>query len=85
MAEIWAFIAEDSPDNATRFIEKLQEAFTPLLDQPMLGSAREELSSGLRAHFFRKYVIYYVPTDQDIFIARVVHGHRDRLALLTDE
>lgn len=51
----------------------------------MLGPSREELSSGLRAHFFRKYVIYYVPTDREIIIVRVVHGRRDRVALFLEE
>jgi plasmid stabilization system protein ParE len=51
----------------------------------LLGPAREELAQGLRAHFFRNYVIYYIPTDRKIVIVRVVHGARDRLALFTDE
>ena len=73
LAEIWAFIAEHSPDNATRFVNQLEEACFPLLDNPMLGPAREELSPGLRVHFFRKYAIYYIPTDLEIIIIRVIH------------
>lgn len=64
---------------------QIEEACLPLLDNQMLGPAREELSAGLRAHFFRNYVIYYIPTDMEIIIIRVVRGSRDRRALFTDE
>lgn len=50
-----------------------------------MGPARDELSPGLRAHFFRAYVIYYVPTDREIIIVRVAHGRRDRTALFEKE
>jgi toxin ParE1/3/4 len=50
-----------------------------------MGPARDELSTGLRAHFFRDYAIYYVPTDSEIMIVRVVHGRRDQAALFAKE
>lgn len=83
--EIWAFIAADSPGNASRFIRQLEKAFTPLLDQPLMGPSRDELSPGLRVQLFRNYAIYYVPTDLEIIIVRVVHGHRDYVALFSDD
>lgn len=84
MADIWAFIAEDSPVTATAFLTHLQGSFLPLLDNPWLGPARDELSPGLRVHFFRKYAIYYMPTDRDIVIIRVVRGSQDRDALFSE-
>ena len=67
----------DNPVQATRFIEKLQEKFTPLLSHPEMGTKRDNLVSGLRAHFFRDYVIYYTITETEIIIVRVLHSSRD--------
>lgn len=70
---------------ATRFVQQLEEACTPLLTHPQLGPAREELSPGLRVQFYRDYAIYYIPAEQEIIIVRVVHGKRDRDAMFADD
>lgn len=59
LAEIWAYIAEDSPERATEFIRQIAERFAPLLFHPEIGPARDELAPGLRVHFHRNYAIYY--------------------------
>lgn len=42
-----------------------------------MGVKREHLVPGLRAQFFRDYVIYYMIDDSEIIIVRVLHGSRD--------
>lgn len=42
-----------------------------------MGTKREHLAPGLRAQFFRDYVIYYMIDDSEIIIVRVLHGSRD--------
>ncbi|MFQ5443831.1 MAG: type II toxin-antitoxin system RelE/ParE family toxin [Nitrospinales bacterium] len=78
-------MAKDSPQTATAFIQKLEEKFAPLLSNPNLGPSREHLAPGLRAHFYRNYVIYYESTDMEIIIIRVVHSSRDQATLLDGE
>jgi len=73
------------PTATSRFIGRLAKSFTPLLGNPMMGKARDALSPGLRAHSFRDYVIYYLPTAREIIIVRVVHGRRDQAALFRKE
>ena len=73
----------DNPVQASIFIEKLQEKFVPLLSHPEMGAKREHLAPGLRAHFFRDYVIYYMIDDSEIIIVRVLHGSRDVEAIFT--
>jgi toxin ParE1/3/4 len=85
LAEIWAFIAADSPRSTTAFVRRLDESCTHLLDNPLMVPARDELFTGLRVHFFCDYAIYYVPTDSEIIIVRVVHGRWDEAALFTTE
>lgn len=81
LAEIWAYIAEDSPKTATGFIEQIEAKFMPLLEFPGMGAPRDYLVTGLRAAPFKNYCIYYTFTDTDVTIVRVVHGARDVRAM----
>lgn len=78
LAEIWAYIALDSPDNADHFIDRIfricQEG---LASNPHLGRAREELSPGLRSLVYESYVIFYHPIPNGVEVVRVLHGMRD--------
>ncbi len=81
LAEIWAYIADDSPRAATAFMTAIEGKFEPLLEFPGIGSARDQLAPGLRALPYKHYVIYYTSTATDVTIVRVVHGARDVRAL----
>ncbi len=78
LAEIWAYIALDSPDNADHFVDRIfricQEG---LASNPHLGRAREELSPGLRSLVFESYVIFYHRIPNGVAVVRVLHGMRD--------
>jgi plasmid stabilization system protein ParE len=50
-----------------------------------MGSTRDRLAPGLRVHFYRDYAVYYLHTDVELIIVRVVHGHRDRDAMFLFE
>ena len=41
--EIWWYIAQDSPHNADRFLERIQERGSALADFPQMGTRRDEL------------------------------------------
>lgn len=81
LAEIWAFIAEESPKAAASFIEQIEQKFAPLLEFPGMGAPRNQIAAGLRAVPYKNYVIYYVHDDVAVTIVRVVHGARDVWAL----
>ena len=81
LAEIWAYIAEDSPKVATAFVAQIESKFEPLLDFPGMGAPRDQITPGLRAVPYKTYVIYYVADDRAVTIVRVVHGARDVRAL----
>ena len=81
LAEIWAFIAEDSPPAADAFIQRIIGKFEPLRQFPELGAAREQLAPGLRALPYRDYVIYYLAEPDALVIVRVLHGARDARAI----
>ncbi len=51
-----------------------------LLHSPLIGPKREQFAPGLRVTFHGKYAIYYIPTETELVIVRVLHGARDVVA-----
>jgi toxin ParE1/3/4 len=77
--EIWHYIAQDSTQNADRFVDRLYQMCREVLaPNPMVGHSRDDLALGLRSHVFsRRYLIFYQPIENGVEIIRVVHGSRD--------
>ena len=80
--EIWWYIAQDSPHQADRFLDRLQERFLALADFPKMGTSRDDLQAGLRSQPVGNYLIFYFPLADGIEIVRVLHGSRDVASLL---
>ena len=80
--EIWWSIAQDSPENADRFLDRLQERLLALADFPKMGRSRDDLQAGLRSQPVGNYLIFYFPLADGIEIVRVLHGSRDVESLL---
>ena len=70
-------IAEVSPTNAERFIERLTGKFVALGRNPRIGRARPELRSDLRSFPYGAYLILYRIVDDGVEIVRVVHSARN--------
>ena len=83
--DIWDHIAEDSLDQADRWVDMLDEKFRLLATQPLLGRAREELAPNLRSFPFGRYVIFYTPLHDGIDVVRVLHSARDVDAAFGEE
>ena len=77
LEEIWLFIADDSDSAADKVIDDIMQAIQGLTLMPLSGRARPELASDLRSIPQGSYVIFYRAMNQDIGIARVLHGSRD--------
>jgi toxin ParE1/3/4 len=78
LADIWAYIALDSPDNTDLFIDRIFRICQQgLASNPRLGRTREELSPGLRSLVFESYVIFYHPMPNGVAVVRVLHGMSD--------
>jgi toxin ParE1/3/4 len=75
--EIWWFIAQDNPDNADRFLDKIEERCQALAQFPHLGVSREELVPALRSLPVGNYLIFYLPIEDGIEVVRVLPGMRD--------
>ena len=55
------------------------------MTHPEIGPPRDNLAPGLHAHFYTDYVIYYVASDKEIIIVRVLHRSRDARAVFNEE
>jgi toxin ParE1/3/4 len=78
------YIATDNPDRAVTFIEEIEERCRRL--GKFARSARPFPELGADAHIlpFGNYVILYRDLSDEVAIARVIHGARDILALISD-
>jgi plasmid stabilization system protein ParE len=77
LEEIWAYIAQDSPDAADRMIDEVFAAFDALAASPRMGHRRPELTSRpLRFWLVRSYLVAYAPDERPLQVIAVLHGRR---------
>jgi toxin ParE1/3/4 len=83
LEEIGLYVADDaSPATADRLIDAIIERFNLLVEQPAMGRSRPEFGPGVRSFVVESHVIYY-RVDDEVLIARVLHGQRDQAAAWT--
>lgn len=83
--DIWDYIADDSVEQADRWVDRLDAKLALIATQPLMGRARDELDAEVRNLPFGRYVIFYVPTKDGIDVVRVLHSARDIEADFGDE
>lgn len=77
LEEIWWYIAQDSPYNADRFLESIEQKSILLSEFNGMGENRDELIKGLKSFPVGSYLIFFFPLEDGIDIVRVLHGSRD--------
>jgi toxin ParE1/3/4 len=77
LEEILDYLNEHSPPAAERFVAELATRCQLLTTQPFIGRARDDLRAGLRSIVVGNYVVFFLPTDDQIQIRRVIHGARN--------
>jgi len=77
LKQIRAYIAKDSPENATRFIKKIRKSVAGMQRFPEAGSKVPDARSfHLREIFVGNYRVVYRVVDRNIEIVSVTHGAR---------
>lgn len=77
--ELWGFIAEDSTDQATKFIRRLEAQIASLERFPErcpLIAENELMLTRYRHIVFGKYRTIFRISRHTVYIARVIHGAR---------
>jgi toxin ParE1/3/4 len=77
LLEIWLFIAEDSPVNADRYIDKLNEKAQKVARFNEMGVDRPELGKDIQSFIVDRYVLFYRPLVNGIELVRVLNASRD--------
>lgn len=77
LLEIAIHIAQDNPEAADRFLERIDQICALIATSPKIGRLREEFAPTLRSFPVDHYVVFYVPTKRGIGVARILHGARD--------
>jgi addiction module RelE/StbE family toxin len=81
---IKAYIANDSPTNAGRFLEQLVASVDRLSEFPESGRRLHATTKGLRELIFRDYRIIYRPEPPErVLIIAVIHGNRALAKLIS--
>jgi toxin ParE1/3/4 len=93
-ADLWeqaAHIAAGNVGAAERFLAAVEETFSLLAKQPLLGAAVRSRRAALAdirvwaVSDFRNWLIFYRPTDDGVEIVRVLHAARDWQAVVDAE
>jgi len=74
---IWEFIADDNVRAADATLDRIEQAFDMLAQNPLAGRARNDLASKLRSFPVGSYIIFYVPVPDGIDVVRVMNGRQD--------
>ena len=74
LVDIWRYIAQDSPANADRLLDRINDTMNRL---PFMGQARFDLALGLRMFPVGSYLIFFRPIQEGIEVIRVLHGKRN--------
>ena len=77
LADIWLYIANDSPQVAGKFIDSIYEHCRLFCSSPDMGKVRDELLPGLKSFPLKRYVIFYRILSDSVEIVRVLSGYRD--------
>jgi toxin ParE1/3/4 len=59
----------------------ITDACERLLEFPLSGASREHFGAGLRAIFVGAYAVYYLSSETELILVRVLHGARDAAAV----
>jgi toxin ParE1/3/4 len=78
LAQIHAYISQDSPTVASRFVARLVERARELADHPFAGRETDEPDVRVIAAPRLRYLIFYTVTVDEILIAHIRHTSRRR-------
>ena len=77
LRKIAAYIAQDKPDAARRWVEKIKAKCHLLTDRSQIGELRPDLGEDIRFTLVGSYVIYFRNLRSVVEIVRVIRGGRD--------
>ncbi len=77
LADIWLYIANDSPQAADKFLDSILAHCRLFCSSPEIGRQRDELLPGVRSFPVKRYIIYYRVTPEEVEVIRILSAYRD--------
>jgi toxin ParE1/3/4 len=56
-----------------KYLGQIKDGFKAVRDTPGIGTRRDDIHDGLRAHPVRKHIIFYRETKTEVTVVRVLH------------
>ena len=81
LVEILKHLRGLSEKAADRVADEIDQKLHLLAQFPMLGTARDEFSFGLRSAATGNHVIFFRPLSDGIRVIRILYGRRDFTAI----
>lgn len=79
LKEIWDFIGKDSPREAERFVDRVEQQLTTLEQYPERCPSvpeNEVLGTGYRHILYGDYRTIFRISQKTVYILRIIHGSR---------
>lgn len=83
--DIWLHIAEDQITAADRVLDRFDDIFRLLSDNPNAGPSQPRLGVGIRTFTVEGYVVCYRLGADAVEVVAILHGARDITRRLIDE
>jgi toxin ParE1/3/4 len=77
LGQILDYIAKDNLDAAVKHRQRLEKRWLTLLDQPRIGTKRDDIEPNLRSVTEGNYVIFYRIVPDGIQVVRVLRASQD--------
>ena len=76
--EIWLYTVETwSLEQADKYYRQIIEGINSLSKNPQLGKHADQIRNGYRSYKVNSHRIFYVFTDQELDIIRILHAQMD--------
>lgn len=77
ISDIYDWIADSSPTNADRYIQRIVSTIDNIAGMPSIGSFRLPSRPEIRAVPIGNHLVFYRTIEGGIEVIRVIHGARD--------
>ncbi|NOY42256.1 MAG: type II toxin-antitoxin system RelE/ParE family toxin [Planctomycetes bacterium] len=77
LADILGYIAQDKPEAAFAWVEKIESKCLLIASTPQIGELQSQFGEGVRTSSVGRYVIFHRETDEQVEILRVIPGDRN--------
>ena len=86
LLDIWGYYARvGSSDVADAILRELDLAVKGIPINTLLSRDRSELMAGLRSVLVRPHIVFFLASNEELKIMRILHGRRDFPAIFLSE